>query len=32
MNIRNVIRVSFMTMLQQVIAVYMADLSEFIIN
>ena len=32
MSIWNVIRVSFMAILQQVIAVYVADLSEFIIN
>ena len=32
MNIGNVICVSFMAIFQQVIAVYMADLSEFIIN
>ena len=31
MNIGNVICVSFMTIFQQVIAVYGADLSEFII-
>ena len=32
MNIGNVICVSFMAIFQQVIAVYVADLSEFIIN
>ena len=32
MNITNVICVSFMTIFQYVIAVYVADLSEFIIN
>ena len=32
MNIGNVICVSFMTIFQQVIAVYEADLSEIIIN
>ena len=32
MNIGNVISVSFMTIFQQVIAVSVADLSEFIIN
>ena len=32
MNIGNVICVRFVTMFQQVIAVYVADLSEFIIN
>ena len=32
MNIWNVICVSFMIVFQQVIAVYVADLSEFIIN
>ena len=31
-NIGNVICVSFMAIFQQVIAVYMADLSEFIID
>ena len=32
MNIGNVICVSFMAIFQQVIAVYVADLSEFIID
>ena len=32
MNIENVICVSLMAIFQQVIAVYVADLSEFIIN
>ena len=32
MNIGNAICVSFMTIFQQVIAVYVADLFEFIIN
>ena len=32
MNIGNVICVTFMTILQQVVAVYVTDLSEFIIN
>ena len=32
MNIGNVISVCFMTIFQQVVAVSMADLSEFIIN
>ena len=32
MNIRNVRFVSFMIIFQQVVAVYVADLSEFIIN
>ena len=32
MNIGNVISVSFMTMLQQVIVVSVADISEYIMN
>ena len=32
MNIRNVIFVSFMTIFQKIIAVYVADFSELIIN
>ena len=32
MNIGNVICVSLMAIFQQIIAVYVADLSEFIIN